>query len=76
MRNFENKENASAAGKRSKRGASVEVKNIRETIYFLVQKKQVQIEKWLDEVAKESPEKGTQAVYITLRLRFTPFTTY
>lgn len=58
MRNFENKEKASSAGRKSKRGASKEVKDLREAITDLLVRNHTKIEKWLDQLAKQSPEKA------------------
>ena len=65
MYHFENRENASKAGSKSRRGTSKEISNLRSIIHLLVTKKQGKVEKWLEQVALDNPEKALK-LYINL----------
>lgn len=57
-KNFDNKEKAAAAGRKSKRGKSKEVKDLRVAVRNLLVKNNGKLEQWLDQLAEESPEKA------------------
>ena len=65
MGGFNNKELASQAGKKSKRGPAKEVKELRTVITDLTLKKSINLEGWLDAVADKDPEKALK-IYIQL----------
>ena len=55
-----NSQTGSAAGKKSKRGEDIQLKAIRGKFQSVLEKNQPNIQKWLDEVAKDDPAKALE----------------
>lgn len=55
-KNFKNRENASAAGKKSKRGASAEKKDLRVAVVDLLSNNHEKLVPWLDQLGEDNPE--------------------
>jgi hypothetical protein len=55
-----NSQTGSAAGKKSKRGEDIQLKAIRGKFHSVLEKNQPNIQKWLDEVAKDDPAKALE----------------
>lgn len=63
-----NSETASEAGKKSKRGKDKQLKQIREVFFECLDNNRDNIQKWLDEAAKDNPAKALELLLKMSRL--------